>query len=171
MDKFVNTTFEYQMNTTQKRKPVTVALNALRGTTLSAVQHNDVQYYVPWEQIMDEGDYELSFTFLSRTQSVNNPTTDLPQVFLDFSDKAYIGSTNNTQNCNFIGSIRPSGLTTATNGWFFSTLGTNGPIKIKRPNMNTFRVRIIGDDLVNLFVASGTSTMNHYILTLKFTPV
>ena len=148
----------------------TIVLNSLQAYATAGTSANTKTYNFDWS-ILQQGSYELHWTFLSETTNVAYGT--LPLVFIDFNGAANVYSGSNllantsAPTSQYIGFVKS--YITGANGFFHAEDMTNLPIYLNsRPNNNIFTVRIINNE-GNPYVPA-TGVLGDYIMTLNFYP-
>lgn len=153
-----------------------VIVNSKFCTTATAGNAvNDKSYYIDWSSILPQGEYELSFNFLSEGNAVDT-LPSLPIISIDFLAQGYIElcrPSYQATSSNILGFVYPLGFHPATNQVFFrAEKYSNNPVfLVNRPYNNEFRVQILNNDnppIPWVDQAAVPVSMAPYVLNLSF---
>lgn len=145
----------------------TVFLSSFNGTADATAQNGIVSYNIDWgatpEHEDDEGEYELTFAFVSRAVSTTTDTLFLPVVNWGARHNAFTPTSSSGANYTLaLGAIRSN--VNATAGQTTAGTNQNVPIIVKgKPKQNQFTVSLVNVD--GTIFAMGTA---HYILSIYF---
>jgi hypothetical protein len=147
-------------------KDFTLFLNSTQGTHLTSNTPAELRYSFDWS-VFQEGDYELTFTFVS----LNNDLDPAEPAYLtaDFGTRVYTSSTTGgTPSSQVLGLLFPN-VFSLTEGHLEATCQTNPPLSLRRPYNNQFIVRIFSiDGLLFVDKAAPAVNLNDYLLVLRF---
>ena len=167
----MNLQFQQIKPLTEEIKPFyTIVLNSQQAYATAGSGSNTKTYNFDWS-ILQQGPYEVHWTFLSETTNIAYNT--LPLVFIDFNGASNVYSGSNSQTntsaptTNYMGFIKS--YITGANGFFNCEDMTNLPIYLNsRPTNNVFTVRILNNDGTPYQPTTGN--LGEYIMTLNFYP-
>lgn len=158
-------------------KSYNVVVNSNFCTTGTAGNANsDKNYYIDWSAILPQGEYELSFSFISETNIVTSLAT-LPNIYVDFLSQANIDAPQpgfQATASQFLGNVFPINLDpNAHNTYFRADVNFNAPIfLVNRPFNNEFRVQIVTNDNPSVsWVDQANPTpqsISPYVMNLHF---
>jgi len=106
-------------------------------------------YYIDWSAILPQGEYELTFSFMSE---VNVITTflNLPMIYVDFLAQAHINSCRasfQATSSNLLGFAFPTVIDPVTHyAYLRADKNSNQPIYLaNRPYSNNFNISILNN--------------------------
>jgi hypothetical protein len=146
-------------------KEAVVVFNSLLNATGS--NNNNLTYKVDWS-ILDEGEYDLTFTY----HGLNNHKTGAKQpiIYIDLGTTAntYQTSISNYSNQSlYLGTLLASEIISG-DAQYYATLETNVPIHIKgKPNNQNPRIFVENIDGTP-FTDSQDNELADYVLALCF---
>lgn len=127
-----------------------VVVNSNLSTPDTAGNANtNKNYYIDWSSILPQGEYELTFSFMSE---VVNITTflNLPMIYVDFLAQAHINSCQasyQATSSNLLGFAFPTVFDQTTHfAYLRADKNCNQPIfLVNRPYSNNFNIRILNN--------------------------
>lgn len=128
-----------------------IVVNSNFCTSATAGNANsDKNYYIDWTAVLPQGQYELTFSFLSEAGDIINVLNNIPLVYVDFLSQGNIDAVQpgfQATSSQFLGMLFPTILHQATDS---ATLRaeqqSNNPIYlVNRPYNNEFRVQIVNN--------------------------
>jgi len=132
-------------------KSYNVVVNSNFCTTGTAGNANsDKSYYIDWTSIMPQGEYELSFSFISEATDTINALNNIPLVYVDFLSQGNIDAVQpgfQATASQFLGMLYPTLIHQPTDSCILrSEQQSNNPIfLVNRPFNNNFRVQILNN--------------------------
>jgi len=132
-------------------KSYNIVVNSNFCTTETAGNANsDKSYYIDWTSIMPQGEYELSFSFISEATDTINVYGNIALLYVDFLSQGNINAVQpkfQATASQFLGMLFPTILHQATDSATLrSEQQSNNPIfLINRPFNNNFRVQILNN--------------------------
>lgn len=153
-----------------------VILNSNFCTTETAGNTvNDKSYYIDWSSILPQGEYELSFNFISEGNIINT-FPSLPLINIDFLGQGNIESCKpsyQATSSNILGVLYPTQFHQATDYVFFrAEKYSNTPVfLVNRPYNNNFKVHILNNanpPIPWVDQAAVPASINSYVMTLSF---
>lgn len=138
--------------------------DALSGSTTS-----NAKYYVDWASFLPDGEYNVSFTYTSGSNTLNTskyPVISINSLYASvFTSSSSSGAPSSLQ----IGYLKQN-LITSTTMTFQADLATNSKLYIKsRPLNNNFNVCIFdnsGSEFLDSATGGGTATLSGTTLTI-----
>lgn len=130
-------------------KSYNIVLNSNFCTSATSANANsDKNYYIDWSAVMPKGEYELTFSFLSKAADTITILGNLPLVYVDFLTQANIDATQpgfQATASTFLGMLFPTITHQATDSSILrSEQITNSPIfLVNRPWNKEFRVQVL----------------------------
>lgn len=136
---------------------------------------NDKSYYIDWTSVLPQGEYELSFTFVSEGNQLDT-FPSLPLINIDFLGQGNIEACKpsyQATSSQILGIVYPVGFHPATNYVFFRAEKYSNPpvFLVNRPYNNNFRVQILNNDIAPIpwvDQAAVPASISHYVLNLSF---
>jgi hypothetical protein len=118
------------------------------GTSANA--NSDKDYYIDWTSVLPQGEYELTFSFISEATDTINVINNIPLVYVDFLSQANIDAVQpgfQATASQFLGMLYPTLVHPATDSAFLrAEQSSNNPIfLVNRPYSNKFRVQILNN--------------------------
>ena len=106
-------------------------------------------YYIDWSAILPQGEFELTFSFISEVNTINT-FQYLPLIYVDFLSQAEINicqASYQATSSNFLGLVYPTNLDpNAHLGYLRADKNFNQPIYlVNRPYLNNFNIRILNN--------------------------
>jgi len=119
-------------------------------TATSGNANSDKNYYIDWSAVMPQGEYELSFSFLSKTADAITTLNNIPLVYVDFLSQGNIEATQpgfQATASQFLGMLMPIMIHQPTDSAILrAEETTNNPIfLVNRPWNKEFRVQILNN--------------------------
>lgn len=157
-------------------KTYNVVVNSIFCTSETAGQLNsDKKYYIDWSAIMPQGEYELTFTFISETNSLTS-LANLPLIYVDFLSQANIDAVQpgyQATSSHFLGMLYPSVIHQPTDSSILrADRNSNNPIfLVNRPHNNEFRVQVLNNNnppIPWVDDAVAPESLAPYVLNLHF---
>ena len=136
---------------------------------------NDKSYYIDWTSVLPQGEYELSFSFISEGNIINT-FPSLPLINIDFLGQANIEAVQPSYqgtSSQILGCLYPTQFHQATDYVFFrAEKYSNAPVfLVNRPYNSNFRVQILNNanpPIPWVDQAAVPVSINSYIMTLSF---
>ena len=153
-----------------------IVLNSLFCTAGSAANlPTDKSYFVDWSAYLPQGEYEVTFSFISEGNQLTTFPT-MPLVYIDLLSQADIKAPQavfQATSSNFLGALHPTLFHPTTNYIYFrAEHNTNNPIYMSnRPYNNEFRVQILNNSNPPIAYVDQNATpqpVNDYVLNLNF---
>lgn len=157
-------------------KSYNVVINSNFCTSGTAGQLNsDKKYYLDWSAIMPQGEYEITFSFISQANKLTS-LANLPLIYVDFLSQANIDAVQpgyQATSAQFLGMLYPSVIHQPTDSSILrADRNSNNPIfLINRPHNNEFRVQILNNanpPIPWVDDAVAAVTIAPYVLNLNF---
>lgn len=132
-------------------KSYNIVVNSNFCTTATSGNFNsDKNYYIDWSAIMPQGEYELTFSFISEAADVLNVYNNIALVYVDFLSQGNIDAVQpgfQATASQFLGMLFPTILHQATDSATLrSEQHSNNPIFLaNRPWNKEFRVQILNN--------------------------
>lgn len=132
-------------------KSYNIVLNSNFCTTASAGNANsDKDYYIDWTAVMPQGEYELTFSFLSKAADAITILGNLPLIYVDFLSQANINAPQpgfQATASQFLGMVFPLITHQATDSSVLrAEQSSNNPIfLVNRPYNKMFRVQVLNE--------------------------
>ena len=132
-------------------KSYNVVVNSNFCTTTTAGNANsDKSYYIDWTSILPQGEYELTFSFISEATDILNVYNNIALIYVDFLSQGNIEAVQpnfQATSSQFLGMLFPTILHQATDSATLrSEQQSNNPIfLVNRPYSNNFRVQILNN--------------------------
>lgn len=132
-------------------------------------------YYIDWSAILPQGEFELTFSFMSE---VNVITTflNLPLIYVDFLSQADINicqASFQATNSNLLGLVFPTNIDPNTHyAYLRADKNFNQPIYlVNRPYSNNFNVRILNNSNPGTSWLDDSATpqdLGQYVIVFHF---
>lgn len=152
------------------RKTTQVVCNY--SNALSGSVQNNAYFNINWEAILKSDiPYYVHFTFISNVVNYDGTRQILVWVDFDMMNYRILASNFNTVNSNIIGVIEPLVIRpNANNVHMLATTDTNNQsYMVRRPNNNTFNIRLYRQDMNNLWTPTSGSQPTDWTCTFHFT--
>jgi hypothetical protein len=122
-------------------------------------------YNFDWN-LLDDGYYEVSFTFNSNSGVLNS--ANIPMIYIDIGqDDTYIIGSGSFGNFRFLGTVFNELINTAPmTSYFYAHASSNAPLIIKRPNSNQITININNTSNTG-YTTDGSVLLPDYILILN----
>ena len=106
-------------------------------------------YYIDWSSILPQGEYELTFSFMSEVVNIT-AFLNLPMIYVDFLAQAHINSCQasfQATSSNFLGFAFPTVIDPVTHyAYLRADKNSNQPIYlVNRPYSNNFNISILNN--------------------------
>ncbi|MEY3752044.1 MAG: hypothetical protein RLZZ354_586 [Pseudomonadota bacterium] len=130
-------------------KSYNIVVNSNFCTTATAGNANsDKDYYIDWTSIMPQGEYELTFSFLSKAADAITTLGNLPLIYVDFLSQGNIDAPKpgfQATASQFLGMVFPIVIHQPTDSSVLrAEQSSNNPIfLVNRPYNNKFRVQVV----------------------------
>lgn len=149
-------------------KEIAVVFNSLVNAT--GTNNNDLTYQFDWS-ILEEGAYEVSFTY----HGLNNKKTGdkLPLVYIDLGTNPNVYATSATNYANqtlFLGTLFSSEVVSG-DAQYLASHEQNEPIRIKTRPMNQSPRIFVNNIDGTPFTDSLSAELADYVLTLHLTKI
>jgi len=132
-------------------KSYNIVVNSNFCTSATAGNLNsDKDYYIDWTSVLPQGEYELTFSFISEATDTINVLNNIPLVYIDFLSQANIDAVQpgfQATTSQFLGMLYPTLIHPASDSSFLrAEQSSNNPIfLVNRPYSNKFRVQILNN--------------------------
>lgn len=158
-------------------KSYNIVINSVFCTSDTALNVNsNKNYYIDWSAILPQGEYELTFSFISEGNTIQN-FVQLPLIYADFLTQANIDAVQPAfqgTSSSLLGTIFPQTLDiNAHIAYFRADSKFNPPIYlVNRPYCNNFNIRVLSNDNPATFwidEATMSASIGAYVMILHFT--
>lgn len=117
------------------------------ATTLNPAANKN--YYIDWSAILPQGEFELTFSFLSENNIIN-VFQNLPLIYVDFLSQANIDlcqPSYQASSSSLLGLVFPTNIDPNSHHTYFrADTNFNPPIYLaNRPYANDFNIRILNN--------------------------
>lgn len=154
-----------------------IVVNSNFCTSATAGNANsDKNYYIDWTSVLPQGEYELSFSFISEATDTINALNNIPLVYIDFLSQANIDAVQpgfQATASQFLGMLYPTLIHQPTDSCILrAEQSSNNPIfLVNRPYNNEFRVQILNNANPAVAWTDDATIPNPpapYVMNLKF---
>jgi hypothetical protein len=158
-------------------KSYNVVVNSTFCTSDTALNLNsNKNYYIDWSAILPQGEYELTFSFISEGNTIAN-FVQLPLIYADFLSQANVDAVQSGfqgNSSNLLGTIFPINLDPNAHICFFRADSKfNPPIFLaNRPYSNNFNIKVLSNDNPAtpwIDEATMSASIGAYVMILHFT--
>lgn len=139
--------------------------------------HTNKNYYIDWSAILPQGEYELTFSFISESNVIHT-FLNLPLIYVDFLSQANIDicqASYQATSSTFLGLVFPTNLDpNAHFAYLRADKNFNPPIHlVNRPYSNNFNIRILNNanpptNWLDDDSSPGPQDIGHYVLIFHF---
>jgi hypothetical protein len=157
------------------------SFNVVVNSNLSTPETNlnpnqNKNYYIDWSSVLPQGEYELTFSFMSEVNTIST-FQYLPLIYVDFLSQADINSCQasyQATSSNFLGLVYPTNLDpNAHLSYLRADKSFNQPIYLaNRPYLNNFNIRILNNQANPSNWVDDTSPvpldLSSYVLVFHF---
>ena len=153
-----------------KYQSYNIVLNSVNG--IGSTNTNKT-YYFDFNLIKEDISYELTFSFVSKANTL--PTFSIPMVYVDLGQSnTFEGKTNTGGNISkCVGTLCPNQLVASPNYSFLTANLTNPPVYLdKLHSYSSINVSILNELGTAWLDASGTpQDIGSYVMILHLNPV
>jgi hypothetical protein len=146
-----------------------IVLNSGMGTADATNGTREINYFYDFST-MEEGNYKVTFSFLTSFFTTTNST--VCNVFLDLGQNSQMAKNQSNSNSQkypnlFLGFLRYSG--TGASQHLFADNITNAPVYLnQKPKNNNIKVLLLNNNANQDAYTSGAITITNYSLILNF---